>query len=318
MHDILYSLIVPVYKNEANVLSLLGRVEELYRCLDKRLEAIFIVDASPDQSYKLLRDKLAAQEFPAELINLARNCGSALAVRMGLSIAGGKYFAVMSADLQEPAELIISLFTTLRNDAADIAIGVRTGRDDPLCSKMSAILFWKIYNKLVQSDMPPGGVDTFCINQKVKNALMCLNESNSSLVGQIIWLGFRRKEIPYKRRAREIGESSWSVHRKLKYMLDSVFSFTDLPIAIITSLGILGLCFSVIVGSGAFLMWYVGDIPVKGYTTLLLVLLFSLSLVLISLGVIGNYVWRAFENTKNRPLFVVMEREKFNTINDDR
>ena len=307
---IIFSLVVPVYKNEDGIVSLLARTTELYNLLGEQLEVIFVVDRSPDNSFRLLDKHVPNCIFPAELINLSRNSGPAAALKMGLSIAQGKYFASMSADLQEPIELIISLFQTLESGKIDIAVGKRLGRNDPALSKIWAGLFWKIYRKFVQPDMPAGGIDTIAINEKVRSAILKMDEANTSLAGQFIWLGFHRQEIPYKRQARTIGKSSWSFSRKFRYMLDSIFSFTDLPITAIVAIGTLGLIFSFLLGMNVLVAWYLGNTP-TGYTTLILVILFTFSLTLISLGIIGNYIWRAYENTKSRPSFLLMERKSF-------
>ena len=313
---ILFSLIIPVYKNEDSLSLLLARVTDLHRRLDGALEAIFVVDASPDRCHQILLQSLPACPFPAELIHLSRNFGSAAACRMGLSVAHGQYFAAMAADLQEPAELILSFFEILRQETIDIVLGVRSGRDDPLPSKLSANLFWLIYKKFVQAEMPAGGIDVFGCNRKVRDMLLQLHEANTSLAGQLIWLGFRRQEIPYRRLARSRGKSSWTFCRKVGYMLDSIFSFTDLPITAIMFLGWSGLLTSLVLATSVLVSWYCGKTDVPGYTPLILVMFFSLSLLLISLGIIGNYVWRSFENTKNRPLFLPMGQESFSPPRD--
>ncbi len=311
MHNnIVFSLVIPVYKNEDGIASLLERTTELYNRLGKQLEVIFVVDRSPDNSFQLLERHIPNCIFPAELINLSRNSGPSAALKMGLSIAKGKYFASMSADLQEPIELIINLFQSLENGKIDIAVGKRLGRNDPALSKIWAGLFWKIYRKFVQPDMPAGGIDTIAINKKVRSVILTMEEANTSLAGQFIWLGFHRQEIPYKRQARTIGKSSWSFKRKFRYMLDSMFSFTDLPITLIIAIGTLGLFFSLLLGINVLIAWYLGNTP-TGYTTLILVILFTFSLTLISLGIIGNYIWRTYENTKNRPSFILMDRKSF-------
>jgi len=310
MKQPLYSLIIPVYKNEKNIPALLERVQELYVQVNHKLEAVFVVDCSPDRSYELLQRDLPSCDFPSQIMILSRNCGSPTAFRTGLAVAKGKYFAAMSADLQEPAELIQQFFQAMDKGDCDIAVGKRTGRDDPFCSKWSANFFWLIYKKLVQPDMPSGGIDSVCFNEKVRDAILALKESNTSLPGQLIWLGFRRKEIPYKRKARKIGKSSWTFLRKVRYMLDSIFSFTDLPITCIIVLGCLGLLVSMALALNALAAWYLGN-TIPGYTTLILLLLFLFSLVLISLGIIGNYIWRAYENTKNRPMYILMQQESF-------
>jgi polyisoprenyl-phosphate glycosyltransferase len=306
-----FSLVIPVYKNEAS----LGRLIETLRCLNDRLEGmlqvVFVVDGSPDRSYEILRDKLSEGPFAAELVSLSRNFGSFSAIRMGLSLARGPFFAVMAADLQEPPELVAEFFRSLAEEPVDIVLGVRSDRDDPLLSKTSANVFWSIYRRFVQRDMPPGGIDAFACNQQVRDALMALNESNTSLVGQVLWLGFRRKHVPYRRLPRKEGKSGWTFRRKLRYMFDSIFAFTDLPLTLLMVTGTLGVLFSTIIGTAVFVAWCLGAITAPGYTPVVLAILLSMFCQLMGLGVIGAYVWRGYENTKRRPAFIPMLHESF-------
>lgn len=311
MGETRYSLIVPVYKNEATIDALVARVRSLDTCLGGRLEAVFVVDGSPDQSYPLLKERLQQRAFAAQLICLSRNFGSFAAIRMGLAVAGGPYYAVMAADLQEPAALIEQFFAILQEESVDIVIGARAGRDDPRVSATSARLFWATYRRLVQKEMPAGGVDMFGCNRPVRDALLGLEETNSSLVGQLLWLGFRRREILYRRLPRTEGKSGWTFRRKLRYMLDSLFSFTDLPITVLMLLGGLGIGLSVALSVAIFVLWLAGAITVPGYTPIILAIFFSLFVNVLALGVIGNYVWRSFENTKRRPLYLPMSHDIF-------
>ena len=182
----------------------------------------------------------------------------------------GPIFAVMAADLQEPPELVEEFFRSLAEEPVDIVLGVRSDRDDPLLSKTSANVFWSIYRRFVQRDMPPGGIDAFACNQQVRDALMTLNESNTSLVGQVLWLGFRRKHVPYRRLPRKEGKSGWTFRRKLRYMFDSIFAFTDLPLTLLMAVGTLGVLFSTIIGTAVFVAWCLGTITVPGYTPVVL------------------------------------------------
>jgi glycosyltransferase involved in cell wall biosynthesis len=305
------SLVVPVYKNEADIPRLLDALTALNRRLEGRLEAVLVVDGSPDRCYELLREGLRGREFASELVCLSRNFGSFAAVRMGLSIARGPYFAVMAADLQEPPELIEEFFRVLREEMADVALGVRSERDDPLPSKLCSGAFWAIYRRMVQREMPPGGIDTFACNRAARDALLSLGESNSSLVGQLLWLGFRRKLVPYRRLRRQEGRSGWTFRRKLRYMFDSIYSFTDLPLGLLMLVGSLGLCFSLLTAVVVFVAWLFGRIAVPGYTPIILAVLISTFCQLLGLGVIGAYVWRTYENTKRRPPFIPMFHESF-------
>lgn len=311
MDKILQSIVIPVYKNEANVAALLAAMQKLMDSFKRRTEVVFVIDGSPDKSYELLRARLPSFPHPTQLIRHSRNFGSFQATRTGMEAAQGEYIAVMAADLQEPVELIEKFFGILAADEADLTMGVRERRDDPWFSQLLSRTFWGIYRRFVNPDMPRGGVDCFACNRTVTRALLSIQETNSSLIAQLFWLGFRRAFVPYTRRRREAGKSSWTLAKRLRYMLDSIISFTDLPIMAMLWIG--GLTFAgAAIYSGLLLRaWLSQEIPVQGYTALMLVVIAFGSLILLTQGLVGLYVWRAFENTKHRPLTLIAGHETF-------
>jgi glycosyltransferase involved in cell wall biosynthesis len=307
----LYSLIVPVYRNEAAMDPLLARVRELAVGLGPRFECLFVVDGSPDASAEILRRQLPNEAFRSQLLVLSRNFGTYAGVRAGLAAARGRYFAIMAQDLQEPRELIESFFRLLERDEADVALGVRGHRRDPLPGRLAAQGFWGLYRRLVQPDVPAGGIDMFGCNERVRGVLLALREANTSLVGLLLWVGFRRCEVLYERQQSTNARSGWTLRRKLRYMLDSVFGFSDLPIVLLMLIGAVGSAAAIALGIVVFTLWALGHIEVRGYTALMLTLLASSSAILLGLGILGGYVWRAFENTKQRPPYYVMEERVF-------
>jgi glycosyltransferase involved in cell wall biosynthesis len=305
------SVIVPLYRNEANVPRLLERLEALDRSVPGGIEAVCVVDGSPDLTHALLVERLPRAPYRSRLLLLSRNFGSFAAIREGLRCAGGRWFAVMAADLQEPQELVEAFFRALRADEADVVLGTRAARADGLAERTAANAFWGLYRRLINPEVPPGGVDVFGCNAAFRERLLGFQESNSSLIGQLLWLGFRRKTVPYAREARDEGVSAWTFRRKAKYLLDNVFAFSDLPIKVFTALGILGLLASVVLGAVVVAARLSGAIEVPGYTPTILAISFFASLNLLALGIMGSYVWRAYENTKARPLAVVMRAERY-------
>jgi polyisoprenyl-phosphate glycosyltransferase len=243
---------------------------------------------------------------------LSRNFGSFLAIRVGLQKATGPYFAVMTADLQEPADLIVAFFDELAKDEADVVVGTRMSRDDPFLRRLGSQLFWFFYRKLVQPEVPRGGIDVFGCNAAFQRELLKLEESHSSLVGLVVWLGFRRKAIPYKRRRRQHGSSAWTLTKRMRYLADSSFSFSDLPINVLLWVGSAGLLISVVFS--IILLWcqLTGRIQVPGYSPIVLTIIFFGSINLICLGIVEAYVWRVYENTKKRPEAVVLRETQFN------
>jgi glycosyltransferase involved in cell wall biosynthesis len=308
----MHSIVIPVYKNEASIPDLLQTLEGIGKRLGSDLEVVFVVDGSPDQSFQRLAAELPAVTFKSKLIALSRNFGSFSAIRIGLQKATGPYFAVMAADLQEPPELILAFFDELAKDQADVVVGTRVSREDPFLSRVGSQLFWFFYRKLVQPELPPGGIDVFGCNAAFQRELLKLEESHSSLVGLIVWLGFRRKSIPYQRLRRRHGRSAWTFARRLRYLADSSFSFSDFPIRVLLWLGSAGLVISIIFS--IILVWsrLTGRIQVPGYSPIVLTIIFFGRINLICLGIVGAYVWRVYENTKKRPGAVVLREMQFN------
>jgi glycosyltransferase involved in cell wall biosynthesis len=307
----MYSIVIPVYKNEASIPELIDVLKNLNERLDRKLEVVFVIDGSPDASFLKLESMLQEKPFNAKIIVLSRNFGAFSAVKAGLAEASGPYFAVMAADLQEPPELIYDFFQTLEHEPYDVVIGTRKKRNDPPLSKLFSNLFWFFYRNVIQKEVPHGGVDIFGCNTIFRDNLVNLPENNSSLIGLLFWLGFRRKEINYERKPRIHGKSSWSFRKRLRYLSNSIFAFSDLPIRILISIGLIGMSFSFIFGLIVFVANLFNYVSISGFTTNALLLMFILGFNSFGLGVIGSYVWRAYENSKQRPQSVVMIRKHF-------
>lgn len=306
-----YSIIVPVYGNEAGISRLTTTLSALAEQLDAPCEVVFVVDGSPDRSLETLLAHGPSMSCSVKIVEHSRNFGSFPAIRTGLSCASGQFMGVIAADLQEPPELLTSFFSLLSSGQADVVVGRRTSRNDPTASAAGSRLYWALYRKLVNPDLPPGGVDVFGLNRKTAEHLLDLNESASSLIGQLYWMGFRRLEVPYTRQARLEGKSGWTLRKKFRYLADSIYAFTDLPIRLLTMVGTLGLVGSFVAAVIVFTAWINGRIEVSGYTPLMLVLLACTFLLVLGLGVVGSYVARTYENTKNRPISVVSGQTEF-------
>jgi glycosyltransferase involved in cell wall biosynthesis len=305
------SVVVPVYRNSPSLPEVVERIEGLQKSLRCRVEAVFVVDGSPDDSAAVLRRILPSSSIESQLVLHSRNFGAFAAIRTGFTAARGDIVSAMAADLQEPVELIEQFYERLASGDWDVAVGTRTKRNDPAGSRGASRLYWAFYRRLVQRDMPPGGVDIFASTRQVAKQLAGLAETNSSLIGLLFWLGYRRTEIPYTREERKHGKSAWSFTKKVRYLLDSIFSFTSLPITLILALGAIGTIISFLAALVVFAVWLFGAVDVPGYTAQMLVLLLATGSILFALGIVGTYVWRTFENTKGRPNSIVMLTESF-------
>jgi glycosyltransferase involved in cell wall biosynthesis len=305
------SIVVPVYRNENSIPELLDRLTQLHDATRGNIEAVLVVDGSPDRCLELLAQALPDAPFPSQLITLSRNFGSFPAIVAGLAHARGELYAVMCADLQEPLDLVLEFRRRLLSGECDVVVGIRVGRDDPFWARLFATMFWRVYRILVRCDIPTGGVDVFGCNQRFRDHLLNLKERNTTLIGLIFWLGFTRSEVSYRRLPRQSGRSAWTLARRVRYLLDSAFAFSDLPMRIMTTSGLAGMALAVALAAIVVYARLRGDISVPGYTATVLTVMFFGGLNSLGLGLIGEYLWRTFENTKGRPGYIVARRAEF-------
>jgi glycosyltransferase involved in cell wall biosynthesis len=313
-----FSVVIPVYRNEASLPDLLAALAGLHRSLEGELEVVFVVDGSPDRSLEILTEALRAQPFRSQLVALSRNFGAFEAIRAGLAACRGDLFGVMAADLQEPPELMLEFKRVLETGSCDVVVGTRAGREDPLPSRLLSRLFWGLYRRLVQREFPAGGVDVFGGTRQLREQLLALRERNSTLVGLLFWLGFRRREVPYHRQRRRHGRGAWTLARRVRYLLDSTFAFSDLPVRLLSAVGTAGIVLAFALAAVVLAFRVTGRIAVPGYAATAVLIIFFGGLNSLGLGIIGEYVARAFENTKGRPLFVVARHDVFEGSTDSR
>jgi glycosyltransferase involved in cell wall biosynthesis len=298
------SIVIPLYRSEENLPRLFQELERISHLCPARLEIVFVVDGSPDRCAEVVRGKLP--EFPvnAQLLELSRNFGAFAAISAGLLHARGDYFAVLAADLQEPPELALQFLEKMQA-GADLVFGQRVNRSDPALSSMASNLFWSLYRRLVNPEIPSGGVDVFGCNRKVRDQVCSMKEVETSLVGLLFWMGYKRKFVPYERRQRLEGKSAWTLRKKVRYLVNSVFNFTDLPIRLLLGIGVLGMIVALAGGVTVLYAKISGEIAVPGYAATVLTVMFFGGLSALGLGTVGQYLWLCLQNTRGRPSFLV-------------
>jgi glycosyltransferase involved in cell wall biosynthesis len=306
-----FSVVIPVYKNYESLGPLVKSLDIVLGELPIKSEVIFVVDGSPDGSFEWLRQNLPLSEMNSILVDLSRNFGSIAAVRTGMSKANGSIVAVMAADLQEPPDLLVGFYGAISGGNAEIAIGRRLSRNDPWITKMLSKIYWGFYRRTINSEIPAGGVDIFACTKKVNDQIIKMNESGSSLTGLVYWVGFSKTFVDYERLKRPHGKSAWTFRKKFRYFSDSIFAFSHAPIVLLQAIGIFGIASSTLMGSITFVGALTDRITSPGYPSLLIALLFSSSSILFGLGIVGDYAWRAFENSKMRPLSIVNNEYNF-------
>lgn len=304
------SLVIPVYRNEANLDRLLAELVKLAARVPGELEVVFVVDGSPDRCLEILRERLPSLPFYTRLLALSRNFGSFAAIAAGLASARGDHLAVMAADLQEPPELVTQFFEILDSGRADIVFGVRGKRSDGWLSEAASNLFWYIYGRLVIKDMPRGGVDMFGCTREVRDRLLDLQGVDSNMIALLFWLGYRREYVVYERQRRLEGKSAWTLRKKMRYCLNSIFHFTDLPILLLLYSGAVALVLAIVASIFVIVAKLRGDIPVPGYTPIVLATLFFGALTSLGFGIVGQYLWLALQVSRRRPTYIVRTSEE--------
>lgn len=299
------SIIIPVYYNEKNLLITYERLK--VSVLDKlqQYELIFVDDGSGDQSW-LVMQELQKKDVKIKLIKLSRNFGSITAQLAGLNYATGDCATVIAADLQDPPEIILELIANWKN-GAKVCLAVRTDREESFLQKAMSNTFYKIMQKIALKNMPTGGFDFFLIDRCVIDILKNTKEKNSSIVGQILWCGFKTEKLYYVRKAREIGKSRWTLGKKVKYFIDSILAFSYTPIRITITIGILISLLSFFLILILVIERIFMHIPIQGWTSIICLILLTSGVQFSILGMMGEYLWRTLDESRKRPVYIVDE-----------
>lgn len=260
-------------------------------------------DGSEDGSYQVMRE-LASQDSRIKTISLSRNFGSHAAILCGLSKCSGDCAVVKAADLQEPTALVLEMIERWRT-GYNVVLAVRRDREESKGQTLFANLYYTMVRKMMLESMPKGGFDVYLVDRKVINVLTTLDETNSALTGQILWSGFRTDKVYYTRLAREIGESKWTLKKKIKLVADTLFSFSTLPVKAVTLIGFCSFIGSVIWAVAEVICKLAGLIDVSGWTTLFIFNLFSFGVIMLTMGILGEYIWRTFDASRKRPPYII-------------
>ncbi len=285
------SIVIPVYYNEDNLIPLYEDIQKkIIQVIDYEYEIVMVNDGSKDNSYEVMQE-LSKKDKNIKIISLSRNFGSHAAILCGLSHCTGDCAVVKAADLQEPTELILDMVKSWKK-GSNVVLAVRKDRDEAASQKLFANLYYFIVRKTSLPSMPKGGFDVYLLDRKVIRVLEAFDEKNSALTGQILWSGFKTDIVYYTRLAREVGSSKWTLRKKIRLVMDTLFSFSTLPISIVLSVGICSFL-------GA-MIWAV------------VVIVFMLTL-----GILGEYLWRTFDASRNRPPYIIENENNIGDSKDD-
>lgn len=304
------SIIIPVYFNEDNLNPLYEDIrQKIINTIDFEYEIIFVDDGSRDNSYAVMKE-LARIDRHIKILSLSRNFGSHAAILCGLAKCTGDCAVIKAADLQEPTELILEMVDRWKK-GNNVVLAVREGREESKQQKVFADLYYGLVRKTALPNMPKGGFDVYLIDRKVIDVLMALDEKNSALTGQILWSGFKTDEVYYTRLARKIGSSKWTLKKKIRLVTDTLFSFSALPIKVVSLVGMFSFFGALLWAVLVLIFKLSGHIQVSGWTTLFIFNLFSFGIIMLTLGILGEYLWRTFDASRNRPPYIIEDENEY-------
>jgi len=299
-----FSIVVPVY-NEPGLPDAVPRLLALEDSLPGYgLELVLVDDGSRDDT---LANLLALQKMhPTKLkvVQFTRNFGSMAAIQAGLSVATGDCVGVVSADMQDPPELFLQMIPHWEQGVKAV-FAVRSDREDKTSDKLLSGAYYSLMRKFAIADFPEGGFDCFLVDRQVVSELDTIREKNTDLRSLVFWLGHHHVLIPYVRQRREKGESKWTMARKIKLFIDSFVAFSYVPIRLVSVLGLLFALASFVYGLIVFVSWSMAGIKVEGWTALMIFIAFTAGVQMTMLGVLGEYLWRALDEARKRPAYVI-------------
>lgn len=310
-----YSIIVPLYNEELVIEETYKRLTAVMEQTKEAYELVFVNDGSRDGTEKLAK-QIIAQDSRVCLINFSRNFGHQTAISAGMDNACGQAVVVIDADLQDPPEVILDMIAKWK-EGYDVVYGKRLVRKgETVFKKVTAKVFYRFLSSLTNIDIPTDTGDFRLIDRKVCDAMTTIKEKNRYIRGLVSWVGFKQTSVEYVREERFAGETKYPLKKMLKFASDAITSFSDKPLRIA---GYLGNTVSIV--SFLYLLYVVirkltvGDFG-EGWASIVAISLFFNGIILVVLGIIGEYIGRIYDECKNRPLYIIAEKIGFDEKND--
>lgn len=311
----IYSIVVPAYNEELVIIESYNRLTKILKSINEPYELIFVNDGSRDKTFDIILDLIKTDNSVA-LINFSRNFGHQNAITAGMDYARGDAIVVIDADLQDPPEAILEMIK-LWKDGFQVVYGKRKSRQgETFFKKITAKYYYRILNKLTDVEIPVDTGDFRLIDRKVCDAMKSLGEKNRYVRGLVSWTGFKQTPFEYERDARFAGETKYPLKKMLAFALNGITSFSYKPLRLATTIGF---CFSFI--SFLYLVIIIfqklfTNSTISGWASTIGVILFSQGIVLMMLGLMGEYIGRIYEESKNRPIYLVSE--VFGSLNEEK
>lgn len=300
----LLSVILPSYNEEGNIANTAKVLSETLTNAGIEYELIFVSDGSTDGTYEAIIEE-SRKNSKIKGLEFSRNFGKEASIFAGLSVACGDACVVMDCDLQHPADIVPKMYK-LWEEGFEIVEGVKSSRGkEGIFHRAFAGLFYGIMSKLIKMDMKNSS-DFKLIDRKVVNVLLELKEHNTFFRALTFWAGFKTTTVSYDVAERQYGTSKWSFRSLFRYAIFNATSFSTLPLQLITHMGIICIVFSIILGIQTLVKYFMGH-AMEGFTTVILLILIVGGFVMLSLGIVGHYLARIYEEVKGRPKFIIKQ-----------
>lgn len=299
------SIIVPVYYNAGTLQQLYQRLTEIASSACDEHELVFVDDGSGDESYTVLRELYESDRNHIVIVKLTRNFGQVAAINAGYAYATGDVTVVISADMQDPPELIKEMIEHHKTSGYEIVIAEREAREEGLSRTLPSKFFYRMMKRYAVDNMPIGGYDYFLISETVKRIILESAEKNPFLQGQVLWPGYRPKIIKYTRQKRKVGKSRWTIWKKLKYFIDGFITYTYVPIRFISVAGLITALAGFLYALVIVILKFAGSIEIEGWAPIMVIILLLSGVQMLMLGIIGEYLWRTYDESRKRPSFII-------------
>jgi dolichol-phosphate mannosyltransferase len=299
-----FSIVIPVYNEASNLQELYTRLKKVQISLAVPFEIIFVNDGSSDESLNIMK-VLARSDKSIKIIDLSRNFGHQTAIKAGLGFASGDVTIVMDADLQDPPEIIGRLVKKWQ-EGYQVVYAIRRSRKEGFLLRLLYASFYRLLKIVSNTNIPLDAGDFCLLDKEIVKILASISERNPFIRGLRSWVGYRQIGIEYDRQERFKGKSKYTFLKLVRLALDGIISFSDIPLELASICGFVISGFSFLL----IIFLFIKRLPVSGQTTVAILVLFMGGVQLITIGVLGEYIGRIYEESKNRPLFII--REKIN------
>lgn len=298
------SIVVPVYYNADTLMMLYNDMKEKILGVLGDYELVFVDDGSGDESWQVINQIYELDKEHVQCVKLSRNFGEHAALLAGLSVCTGDCAVTKQADLQEDSTIILDMYESWKK-GNKVVLAVRASRDENPVKKFFANMYYAIVRKFIDKNMPAGGCDCYLLDRQVIKVLELLDEKNSSLTLQVLWAGFQTDKVYFHRKDREVGKSRWTLSKKVKLVVDSMMSFSYVPIRFVSGMGVFFFLCALAMAIEAIVEKFTTGTPILGWASLMCVVCLSSGTILLTLGVLGEYIWRTLDAARNRPPYII-------------